>query len=230
VSNKQQEFRYDIDRIRSRYSKAEILASLKEYGRLHPGSPFGMREYDSWPGRLVTSETIRLRFRSWGRALQSAGFRVQRSNKLDSREMVTAFRDCWREHGSVPSQRNLSQYLERHNYPFRTKSYYAFFGGLGRLARLIHEVDLGQLPEPELHRRHKPPPDRRRAVPLRVRMDVLKRDDYRCTKCGASPRDDKSVRLEVDHVIPVSRGGSSTMDNLRTLCFSCNQGKKDRDD
>ena len=44
-------------------------------------------------------------------------------------------------------------------------------------------------------------------------------------KCGARPPD---VELEVDHIVPVSRAGTSDLANLRTLCCPCNQGKKDR--
>jgi 5-methylcytosine-specific restriction endonuclease McrA len=58
----------------------------------------------------------------------------------------------------------------------------------------------------------------------------LKRDGHRCVKCGADPKVDKSVRLEVDHILPGSQGGPATMENLQTLCFSCNQGKKDDND
>ena len=223
-------FRYTIDRVSSPFSKAEIIASLKEYGRLHGKSSFGTQEYDNWSGKLLYSSAIRRRFGTWGKALQEAGFRV-RHGKLDPREMVTAFRNCWREQQSVPSQRHLSEYLEKHNYPFRAKSCERFFGGLGRLAKLIDQVESGQLPESKLYERHKTA--RRRlysAVPLKLRTAVLKRDNYCCVKCGASRRDDKSVRLEVDHITPGSRGGPATMDNLQTLCFSCNQGKSDDDD
>jgi 5-methylcytosine-specific restriction endonuclease McrA len=51
---------------------------------------------------------------------------------------------------------------------------------------------------------------------------VLQRDKYRCVLCGAS-----GVSLEVDHKIPVARGGSDDLDNLQTLCFPCNRGKRD---
>ncbi|MBR2352886.1 MAG: HNH endonuclease, partial [Clostridia bacterium] len=40
---------------------------------------------------------------------------------------------------------------------------------------------------------------------------------------GATSRD--GVKLEVDHIIPVSKGGKSTLDNLQTLCERCNRGK-----
>ena len=68
----------------------------------------------------------------------------------------------------------------------------------------------------------------RTTIPLKDRWAVLKRDNYRCAKCGASPSNDHTVELEVDHVIPVVSGGSNSLENLQTLCRRCNQGKKDR--
>lgn len=56
-----------------------------------------------------------------------------------------------------------------------------------------------------------------------LRYNVLRRDNYRCCICGATAQD--GVKLEVDHIIPVSKGGKSTLDNLQTLCERCNRGK-----
>lgn len=56
-----------------------------------------------------------------------------------------------------------------------------------------------------------------------MRYDVLRRDNFRCVRCGRGRED--GVKLHVDHIVPVSRGGKSTMDNLQTLCEDCNLGK-----
>lgn len=48
------------------------------------------------------------------------------------------------------------------------------------------------------------------------RVLVFRRDNYRCVFCGISSR------LEVDHIVPWSAGGSDDLDNLRTLCHWCN--------
>lgn len=56
-----------------------------------------------------------------------------------------------------------------------------------------------------------------------MRYDVLRRDGFRCVKCGRSRED--GVKLHVDHIKPVSRGGKSVMSNLQTLCEDCNCGK-----
>jgi hypothetical protein len=52
-------------------------------------------------------------------------------------------------------------------------------------------------------------------MPENVRQAVLARDGHRCVRCGST------TRLEVDHIVPVSRGGQHTVANGRTLCRPC---------
>jgi 5-methylcytosine-specific restriction endonuclease McrA len=60
---------------------------------------------------------------------------------------------------------------------------------------------------------------RREPIPERVRNEVWRRDEGRCVDCGSRER------LEFDHIIPLSRGGSSTARNLELRCESCNRNK-----
>ncbi len=62
------------------------------------------------------------------------------------------------------------------------------------------------------------------SISKRLRFEVLKRDGFRCTYCGATSL---STRLHVDHVEPASRGGSDDPANLVTACAPCNLGKSD---
>lgn len=59
----------------------------------------------------------------------------------------------------------------------------------------------------------------------RLREFIKKRDNYTCRKCGVSSRDESHLLLEIDHVIPVSKGGLTTENNLQTLCWKCNRTK-----
>lgn len=59
-----------------------------------------------------------------------------------------------------------------------------------------------------------------------LRYDILKRDGFKCKICGATAQD--GVKLHVDHIIPVSKGGKTVRSNLRTLCDRCNFGKRDK--
>jgi len=66
-------------------------------------------------------------------------------------------------------------------------------------------------------------PTPRRIIPTHVKVDVWKRDQGRCAVCGAE--DD----LHFDHIIPWSKGGSSTTpDNIQLLCARHNIQKRDR--
>ncbi len=56
-------------------------------------------------------------------------------------------------------------------------------------------------------------------IPENVRIEVWRRDGGKCAKCGSRER------LEYDHIVPISRGGSNTARNIELLCESCNRSK-----
>jgi hypothetical protein len=59
----------------------------------------------------------------------------------------------------------------------------------------------------------------RQPIPVRVRREVWRRDQGRCVDCSSRER------LEYDHIIPVSKGGSNTVRNIELRCESCNRQK-----
>ena len=60
------------------------------------------------------------------------------------------------------------------------------------------------------------------AVSKRTRFEVLRRDNHACRYCG---RTAPEVKLTLDHVLPVSLGGTDDPDNLVAACHDCNSGK-----
>ena len=59
-------------------------------------------------------------------------------------------------------------------------------------------------------------------VSNKMRFSIYKRDGYRCRKCGIT---DRYSTLEIDHIIPIAKGGKSIYNNLQTLCHNCNKNK-----
>jgi hypothetical protein len=59
----------------------------------------------------------------------------------------------------------------------------------------------------------------KRRVPDSLRAAVLVRDGGRCRKCR------RATNLEIDHIVPVSKGGKTEESNLQVLCRRCNRAK-----
>ena len=67
-----------------------------------------------------------------------------------------------------------------------------------------------------------------RNVSAGLRMEILERNGFTCQLCGRTGGDpdpvgeSKRVVLVIDHVVPVSQGGTNERENLRVLCTACN--------
>ena len=62
----------------------------------------------------------------------------------------------------------------------------------------------------------------------KFRTEIKERDNYTCQKCNVSIQDQSLLLLEVDHIILISKGGTSTGENLQTLCWRCNRTKSNK--
>ena len=65
----------------------------------------------------------------------------------------------------------------------------------------------------------------RRAMTKELREAIKRRDNYTCRLCGNSIYREPNLLLEIDHIVPVSKGGKTEASNLQTLCWKCNRSK-----
>jgi 5-methylcytosine-specific restriction endonuclease McrA len=72
---------------------------------------------------------------------------------------------------------------------------------------------------------------RKRIVTQSINVNLIyKRDGYRCVECKSKVVKSKTYKpnqATIDHIIPIAKGGSHTIDNLQTMCQSCNSNKRD---
>jgi 5-methylcytosine-specific restriction endonuclease McrA len=61
-----------------------------------------------------------------------------------------------------------------------------------------------------------------------LRNFIKCRDDHTRRSCSVSVAAEPHLLLEVDHVVPVSKGGLSTPEDLQTLCWRCNRTKSNK--
>ena len=62
----------------------------------------------------------------------------------------------------------------------------------------------------------------------KLREFIKKRDNYTCCICGNSTHTEPNLLLEIDHIVPVSKGGVTEEKNLQTLCWKCNRTKSSK--
>lgn len=70
--------------------------------------------------------------------------------------------------------------------------------------------------------------EQRNLMTKKLREAIKTRDDFTCRICGNSTHKEPNLLLEIDHIIPVSKGGYTVEDNLQTLCWKCNRSKSDK--
>ena len=67
--------------------------------------------------------------------------------------------------------------------------------------------------------------EQRALMTTSLRQKIKERDNYTCQSCGNSTYIEPNLLLEIDHIIPVSKGGYTREDNLQTYCWKCNRSK-----
>jgi len=70
--------------------------------------------------------------------------------------------------------------------------------------------------------------EQRTMMTKKLREFIKKRDNFTCCNCRNSIYIEPNLLLEIDHIIPVAKGGQTVEDNLQTLCWKCNRTKRDK--
>ena len=70
--------------------------------------------------------------------------------------------------------------------------------------------------------------EQRSLMTRKLRNFIKERDNFTCCNCQNSTRAEPNLLLEIDHIIPVAKGGCTTEENLQTLCWKCNREKSDK--
>lgn len=218
--------RFQIDFLES-YDNSSIIPELKRIASVTGKSTVTKNDIESY-GRL-SYEVINKRFSSLRKALEAAGLTSQRYTKSTNDELLSLLIELWEQTLKSEGRRPYRADLRKYNFPVSGDTYIRRFGSWKKALTLAHnsvEAGAKDLQNTAGNNPFSLEPVRklsRKNLSVRKRFFVLKRDEFACAMCGASGY---GVKLEVDHIVPVSEGGSNSLDNLQTLCFPCNRGKK----
>jgi hypothetical protein len=182
-------------------------------------------------------DTLRRRWGSSRAAFEAAGLSLSiAGRRYADEECFANMLAVWTHYGRPP------QYKEMAQPPSKVggKAYMSRFGTWNKaLAAFVERVNadpdeqatpttpIEDCSEHEPLAATKPERDKRE-ISLGLRFRVLHRDRFKCVLCGDSPAVNLACVLHVDHIVPWSKGGRTAIDNLRSLCGSCNLGRGNR--
>ena len=168
--------------------------------------------------------TLSKRFGSWNEVLKKAGLEITHENRVSDESLYENLLNLWQHFGRQPRRSDLTNKLSQ----FSQSPYKRRFGSWTKaLESFVNYANSEEIEAPISESQSPTTGSKRtgRDPSLRLRYKVLVRDNFSCKQCGASPAKDSSVELHIDHIVPWSKGGETTYENLQTLCTKCNLGK-----
>ena len=203
---------FDIDFMES-YDRDSVAAELRRVAAITGKNTVSTRDIERL-ARLSMS-TVFEKFGTLAKAQEAAGLDASSRRKYTDDEVLRYLADLWtitlKESGRSPIISDIKKY----GLPFSWGMILNRFGTWRKALVAAHDAAKGRTPQPFEKSRHQ-----RKPISARTRFEVFKRDLYTCQICRQA-----GVALVLDHVIPVCRGGSNSMENLQALCVDCNQGK-----
>lgn len=183
-----------------------------------------------------SDSTVKERFGGWNKAIIAAGLKVCNFGKIPKQLLLRNLEKIWKSLGRLPQKRDMKRHLSQYSATAYRNNFGKWSIAIKELNKFVknkkrylirlkenEKIQSFKLNKAVLYKKKK----HSRNINYRTRYLILTRDRYKCRACGASPSDDRHVKLEIDHIIPWSKGGDSTIDNLQTLCSRCNNGKGD---
>ncbi|BAP88357.1 arsenate reductase [Burkholderiales bacterium GJ-E10] len=216
-----QRSRFEICRVSGMpVSDGDLLADLRNTADLIGKKTVTEKEYRQH-GKFDDT-TLRRRFGSWNHALNAAGLTLSNEVEISDERLFDNLLVLWQHFGRQPRRSELAVAPSRISQSPYNRRFGSWSNALAAFVQYANASDADASgDQKDLARK----PATGRDPSLRLRWHVLQRDRFKCCACGASPAITPGVELHVDHIVPWSKGGETTIANLQTLCSSCNLGK-----
>jgi predicted restriction endonuclease len=166
--------------------------------------------------------TITKRFGTWNKAIQKLGFKSGNVCNYSDEELFENILNIWQNKGKQPVRRDLDSEPSKISQSPYNRRFSSWSVAIREFIEYANGKDIKTIEKENIDASIR---KTGRDPSLRMRFNVLKRDNFACVQCGASPAKNPAVVLHIDHIKPWSNGGETEISNLQTLCQDCNLGK-----
>ena len=225
--------KFELNENLSEASDEELLDDMRRCANAIGSDTIAWSEYEEI-GKAHPC-TFHRRFGSWSRALRLAGLEPTGWRRgITDEELFENIKSLWISLGCQPSKSEM----KKPGSEFSAKPYQNRFGTWTKALKAFVAWINSDCPEQDTQeaeseretldstiKRASTKRRTRREISERQRFRILVRDGFRCGTCGASPLTQRGIELDADHIVPWSKGGETTDDNLETKCKQCNLGK-----
>lgn len=167
---------------------------------------------------------------SWFSALETAGLNKTREYQISEEEYFKNLENIWRTIGRQPYYSEVRKPLSKYSagaYEYKFGSWRKALEAFVKFVNngIVVEKPSQKKPKQTATKGKKKITKNSRTISWRLRFLVMRRDEFKCCQCGRSPANTPGVILHIDHKTPWTKGGSTKIANLQTLCEKCNIGK-----
>lgn len=216
---------FDLNLRQRNINEEELLNDLRNTATLLDQKTITKFQYAE-QGNFGATTYLR-RFGSWNKALEKAGLEIKCRINIGNDELFENLATVWKKLGKQPVYKDLDKAYGISKFSIGTyeKRFGSWNKTLQNFISYIQGNDFDNKKPSSSFIKNKPRTSRN--INWRIRAKVLIRDNCICKMCGSSPSKNSSVELQVDHILPWSKGGETVLENLQTLCRICNVGKSD---
>jgi hypothetical protein len=198
----------------------ELISDLKRVSEITGTGKVTQKVYSTYGKYDVTN--LGRRFGTWNKALEFAELSTSNEVNISDERLFENILILWQHYGRQPVRAELAMppsTISQGAYRRRFSSW------VHALECFVEYANASESVAPNRVESFQASRSTARDPSLRLRFKVVLRDNFSCRHCGASPAKQPGVELHIDHVLPWSKGGESTLENLQTLCLRCNLGK-----
>jgi len=218
--------KFELEEFHRNTPEKEFISDVKRVAKKIKKDSVTMDEYREY-GKYAVS-TLTRRLGSWFQILEKADMSANRTPmNLSEEELFKNLEEVWVKLGKQPKYTEMQKPLSKYSAPTYANRFGTWRKALEKFVAFINNEE--NISSEEAIKDIKAEPITKhkttRNINWRLRFIVMRRDNFKCKKCGRSPATNPKIILHVDQKKGLANGGETILENLETLCSKCNIGK-----